>query len=353
MNSNKKAQAICEIALAMVVIIFVYFLLRYWEKRDVRADVQQEDTSAQTVGEAQINNYGTVILEQRKYLLSHPVKTYLFIGTDISGNEEGVGEEYRGAMADVLLLLVVDEEEQFYGFLQLNRDTITRVPLMQTDGTTNASADLQLCTAHWYGGNKRESCENTVTAVSEMLGGISIDGYYALSMEAMEKLNQAVGGVTITFPADLTEVDTAMKEGVTLTLTDEQAEKLLHARYEMSDDRNSKRMDRQRLFLDAFLQQAKERQAENSNFIIELYDSLHPYATEDININELTRLIRQMETYTSKGVYTIDGEARIGQRLGDELDHWEFYMDEGSLDSIMNALYPLVYEGVWEEESEE
>ena len=84
-----------------------------------------------------------------------------------------------------------------------------------------------------------------------------------------------------------------------------------------------------------------------------LFRSLHPYATEDININELTRLIRQMEAYTSKGVYTIDGEARIGQRLGDGLDHWEFYMDEGSLDSIMNALYPLVYEGVWEEESEE
>ena len=50
---------------------------------------------------------------------------------------------------------------------------------------------------------------------------------------------------------------------------------------------------------------------------------------------------------------TIDGEAKIGQRLGDGLDHWEFYMDEDSLDSTMNTLYPLTYVGVWEEEIEE
>ena len=224
---------------------------------------------------------------------------------------------------------------------------------MQADGSANASANIQLCTAHWYGGDKKQSCENTVNTVSDMLGGLPIDGYYALSMNAMSKLNEAVDGVKMTFTEDLTELDPQMKSGATLTLTDEQAEKLMHARYGMSDDRNVKRMGRQRLFLDAFLKQVREKQAKDSNFIIKLYDSLHPYSTEDINMNALTKLINQMGDFAAKGTYTIDGETKLGQKLGDGQEHWEFYMDEDSLDTTINTLYPLTYIGAAEEEPEE
>ena len=115
MNTKKKSiLAICEILLAVVVILFIYFLIHYLEKRDVKADAQTSEMAMQPVNEVQISNYGTVVLGDRQYILSHPVKTYLFMGTDASGNEDGVGDEYRGAMADVLMLLVIDEEEEFY-----------------------------------------------------------------------------------------------------------------------------------------------------------------------------------------------------------------------------------------------
>ncbi len=234
--------------------------------------------------------------------------------------------------------------------LQLNRDTITRIPLMLTDGSANAAAQLRLCTAHWYGGTKEQSCENTVQAVSDMLGGLPIDGYYALSMDAMSRLNEAVDGVTVTFDEDLTELDPAMEQGATLTLTDEQAEKLMHARLEMSDDRNEQRMKRQRLFLDAFFEQVKERQEADSDFVIELYDALHPYSTQNININAMTKQLQQMSSFTSRGIFTIDGEAEIGKILGDTEEHWNFYIDEDSLETTMSNLYSLTYVG---EESEE
>lgn len=352
--NRKKAKAAAEIMLALLIIILAYFLIQHLERRDdVQAHAGGTDTQVSVSAKAQADDYGTVILGTRQYILSHPVKTYLFIGTDASGNEDGIGDEYRGAMADVLMLLIIDEEEEFYGILQLNRDTITRVPLLQADGSAHASARIQLCTAHWYGGDRKASCENTVKTVSEMLGGIKIDGYYALSMDALEVLNQSVDGVTVTFSQDLTELDPAMKEGATLTLTDEQAVRLMRARYEMTDDRNSERMQRQRIFLDAYLAQVRGKMSEDSDFIIYLYDSLHPYTTENININELTNVFKKMGTYTAKGVHTIEGETKIGQRLGDGLDHWEFYLDEESLDETMNALYPLVYEKNIDEESEE
>lgn len=56
----------------------------------------------------------------------------------------------------------------------MNRDTITEVPMLLADGTANASAKMQLCTAHWYGKDKTASCENTVNTVSKMLGGVQL-----------------------------------------------------------------------------------------------------------------------------------------------------------------------------------
>lgn len=354
--NTKKAKAAAEIIAALLVIIVIYCLIRFMEGQDVEAQTGGVDTQVQVSvadREEGSDNFGTVTLGKRQYRLSHPVKTYLFLGTDASGNEDGVGDEYHGAMADVLMLLIVDEQEEAYGVLQLNRDTITPVSILYADGSYYDSAEIQICIAHWYGGNKKIGCENTVDAVSNLLGGIEIDGYYALSMEAMELLNQSVDGVTVTFSEDLTELDPAMKEGATLTLTDEQAMRLMRARMDMADDRNSERMHRQQIFLDAFLAEVREKTAEDSDFIIYLYDSLHPYSTESININELTNVFKQMGSYTSRGILSIDGESKIGQTLGDGEDHWEFYPDEDSLDETMNALYPLEYEKDIDEESEE
>ena len=57
--------------------------------------------------------------------------------------------------------------------------------------------------------------------------------------------------------------------------------------------------------------------------------------------------------FLTKGTYTIDGETKLGQKLGDGQEHWEFYMDEDSLDTTINTLYPLTYIGAAEEEPEE
>ena len=247
-------------------------------------------------------------------------------------------------MADALMLVVVDKEEKTYGILQLNRDTITEVPMLLQDGSANASAQMQLCTAHWYGKDKTASCDNTVETVSKMLGGLPIDGYYALKMDAMPLLNHEVGGVTVTLEDDMTKLDPAMKKGATLTLTDRQAELLMQSRYTMEDDRNTQRMRRQQIFLNAFMKKIKKQNAGDVNATVKLYDRLRPYATTDIKMNDLTALLKNMQGYTDKGIVTIDGKSKIGEKLHDGKKHWEFYMDEDSLETSMKQLYPLVQE---------
>lgn len=345
MNGKKKTmRAVIEIIIAVLVIIAVYFIIRGMDRHDVRIRQAATENETQRVWKEFQEKPVSIKLHKKTWKFAHPVQTYLFIGTDKSGNEDAEGEEYHGSMADALMLVVVDKEEKTYGILQLNRDTITEVPMLLQDGSANASAQMQLCTAHWYGKDKAASCDNTVETVSKMLGGLPIDGYYALKMDAMPLLNHEVGGVTVTLEDDMTKLDPAMKKGTTLTLTDRQAELLMQSRYTMEDDRNTQRMRRQQIFLKAFMKKIKKQNAGDINATVKLYDRLRPYATTDIKMNDLTALLKDMQGYTDKGIITIDGTSKIGEKLHDGKKHWEFYMDEDSLETSMKQLYPLVQE---------
>lgn len=345
MNGKKKTmRAVIEIIIAVLVIIAVYFIIRGMDRHDVRIRQAATENETQRVWKEFQEKPVSIKLHKKTWKFAHPVQTYLFIGTDKSGNEDAEGEEYHGSMADALMLVVVDEEEKAYGILQLNRDTITEVPMLLQDGSANASAQMQLCTAHWYGKDKAASCDNTVETVSKMLGGLPIDGYYALKMDAMPLLNHEVGAVTVTLEDDMTKLDPAMKKGATLTLTDRQAELLMQSRYVMDDDRNTQRMRRQQIFLNAFMKKIKKQNTGDINAAVKLYDRLRPYATTDIKMNDLTALLKDMQGYTDKGIITIDGTSKIGEKLHDGKKHWEFYMDEDSLETSMKQLYPLVQE---------
>ena len=345
MSEKKKTmRAVIEIIIAVLVIIAVYFIIRGMDRHDVRIQQAATENETQRVWKEFQEKPVSIKLHKKTWKFAHPVQTYLFIGTDKSGNEDAEGEEYHGSMADALMLVVVDKEEKTYGILQLNRDTITEVPMLLQDGSANASAQMQLCTAHWYGKDKAASCDNTVETVSKMLGGLPIDGYYALKMDAMPLLNHEVGGVTVTLEDDMTKLDPAMKKGATLTLTDRQAELLMQSRYAMDDDRNTQRMRRQQIFLKAFMKKIKKQNAGDVNATVKLYDRLRPYATTDIKMNDLTALLKDMQGYTDKGIITIDGTSKIGEKLHDGKKHWEFYMDEDSLETSMKQLYPLVQE---------
>ena len=138
---------------------------------------------------------GSLKLNGNIYSYYHDFETYLIMGTDKTGADSKV---YQGSMSDFLMLVIVDKTDNNYSFLPINRDTMSEVRLIQDDGTGVATAELQLCTAHWYGGNAEQSCANTVESISKLFGGLKINGYYAIPMDAIPKLNHSVGGVTVT-----------------------------------------------------------------------------------------------------------------------------------------------------------
>lgn len=347
---QKHIKIVLELLAAVAVVICIYLGLNLIDRHgDAMAGSDEEDEDYSIFEETD----SILNINGKQYQIHNAIKTYLIIGTDESGNEEAAGEEYRGAMADFMLLAVIDGTNKSYGLIQLSRDTITDVTILQHDGTGYASADMQLCTAHWYGWDKKSSCENTVDAVSRMLGGLPIDGYYSLKIQSIPELNRVVGGVTVTIEDDFSAFDKEMQIGKTIKLSDSQAYLFVRNRQGMQDDDNMARMKRQRTYMGALMQQAKEQSQENRRFIVKLYDELEDYAVTNIGGKEIAKLSEEIGGYTDMGLITFDGETRIGQRLGDGLDHAEFYLHRDSVEEILKKLYSLTYIGEASDEEDE
>jgi LCP family protein required for cell wall assembly len=324
------------IAIGSVVGVF------YCIDRAVRDGVV-EDTQAFESRQDE-ETVSTVILGDTVYRCADDIESILFLGTDESGSDEDSSDEdesYHGAMADMLMLAVINHTRQEYAVLQLNRDTITNIHLIDAEGNGNASSDMQLCTAHWYGGSEEQNCTNTVRSVSELLGGIPIDTYYCLTWEGIMTLNSVVDGVTLTIQNDFSKVDPTMAEGATLTLTDEQAYIFLRYRHGVDDGENLGRMQRHRQYMEAWIKKASELADCDSAFPATAYQKLSPYAFTSFKGSQINSETGKLKNYTYLGIRTIDGTSELGNVLGDGIDHMEFYMDEESKRTVLTELYDL------------
>lgn len=281
---------------------------------------------------------GSLKLNGNIYSYYHDFETYLIMGTDKTGADSKV---YQGSMSDFLMLVIVDKTDNNYSFLPINRDTMSEVRLIQDDGTGVATAELQLCTAHWYGGNAEQSCANTVESISKLFGGLKIDGYYAIPMDEIPKLNHSVGGVTVTLLEDFQDIDRQMKKGETLALSDEQAYRYIHDRYGVGDEKNTSRMKRQQQYMEAFFTKAKEKAKSDKAYVSQLFRKFEQTATTNLTAKKISGLTNRLIKGTQKGFFEIQGTSKIGKALGDGIDHAEFYPDKESIIDVMTKIYGL------------
>ena len=258
------------------------------------------------------------------------LETYLFMGIDTMGAAVGVNSYAGGGQADVQIVAVLDNEARTWQALQLNRDSIVRVPVLGVGGDIVAYEDEQLALAHYYGNGREQSCENTVLAVSMLLGDQPIDGYMAVNMDAVGILTDLVGGVTLTVTSDFSAIDPSLMQGETITLTGEQALTYVRSRANIDDETNLARMNRQRQYMTALEEKLMQKDA---NFVVEAYDALADYMVTDIASGTAAEIGERMQDYTQLEVLTIDGENVV------EGEHWAYYLDEDSLQETILQLF--------------
>lgn len=257
----------------------------------------------------------------------------LLLGVDWTETEDAVSGRYAG-QADFLYLITLDKKNRAILTLQLDRDTMTDIRIFGPFGDYTGIRTTQLCLSHAYGDTPAQNNENTVWAVERLLGGIPVDACVALDMGAIDALNDALGGVTVTLEEDFSSLDAQMTKGATLTLRGGQAELFVRGRMSVGDGKNASRMRRQR----AFIQAAAEKFAQGINEDVEyadrLFDALSAHMTADVERNWLINRAYESRAYRRAETMTIDGAYTVG-----EDGFTEFHADADSLGMLLAVNY--------------
>jgi anionic cell wall polymer biosynthesis LytR-Cps2A-Psr (LCP) family protein len=337
---QSKRKTILGLIIAVVAVI-IFGAVMYAVDVHSRQSEGKGDSGKWTAG---LLDGTTLTLDDKNYVYTDDADIYLIIGTDDTGSKPDAEKGFNGNMADFLVLLVQNRSQNTYGFIQLDRDTITDVPVLDENGEELGTIEEQLCIAHWYGQNEEQRNKNTVTTVSRLFGGLPIKGCYSMNMNDVGMLNHVLGGVTVEIEEDMTSVDPQMKKGAKIKLSDEQAREYVRARMAVGDGMNAGRLSRQRQYMQGAYEIVLKRLKEDPEFINESYDALTDLIDSDLPRNEISRIAEQIRKADSKGILTIDGESKIGDTLGNGEEHAEFYISTESLIETLQSLVDLTPE---------
>ena len=262
--------------------------------------------------------------------------TILVMGVDHDTQDS---YEYRKAgQADFLRLVVLDDADKTVQQLQIDRDTITPVTVLGLLGDRYEPVTEQICLGYAFGDGRQTSCEVTVEAVENLLGGQTIDQYLAMGLDGISTLNDLAGGVTVTLEDDFSAIDPAMTKGATLTLQGEQAETYVRSRRSIGVGTNEARMARQESYIRQLSVQLDEKLQKDQNFAVDAYDALQPYLTTSMAKGQLVNEAWAAKDYTRLDTIKPDGTYQVG-----EDGFMEFYPDA---DALQQAVLQLFYEKV-------
>lgn len=274
---------------------------------------------------------GWVRYQGEVYEYNEDIMTFLVMGIDKDSQVRESRGKTDGGQADALFLVILNPDDQGIRILAINRDTMTDIEMYGYGQTAHA----QIANQHGFGDGKELSCELTVKAVSRLLYDLPIHGYAAINMSAIPKLNDAVGGVTVTVPEDLAWINRGWTRGAEVTLKGQDAYDYVHYRDINEFESARGRLARQKAYLTEFINNARAAVKKDITLPLTLYGELSKYMVTDVTVDELAYLAGEVLDYHLEGdpVYTMEGTTRMGEK------HEEFYPDEEALKGLMIELF--------------
>ena len=234
----------------------------------------------------------------------------LFVGLDSYDNV--LVDSYRNyELADCNVLLVLDNTSKTILPIQINRDTMCDYNVLAIGGRIAGVENGQLALSHSYGSGDIASLVNTKDAISNMLTGISIDYYASMPMNAVGKVNDLAGGITVYVEDDFSMVDPSITQGVDFTLYGDQALTFVRARNGVDDNTNLSRMNRQKVYLRALFDKCKVLVNENSSFISNTMNEVGKYLIANTDIYGLSDLANTILNYELLDAVQLKGEAKV------------------------------------------
>ena len=251
-----------------------------------------------------------VIYQGATYRRNQYVKAILCMGVDRSDTMTESKEFGAAGQSDGIFLIAQDTVHHSLKILMIPRDTMTEIPIANDNGAPDTKI-TQLTIAYTYGDGREGSCENTVWSVEKLLSGFSIDNYLAVDTTVVAKLNDAVGGVTVTIPTDgMEKRDPAFVKGAQVTLHGDQAEAFVRYRDITRDFSALYRMDQQQEYITQYFKAVKEASGTDSQIVTHLFDLIRDYMITDMSKDQYLKIAMDgldAGNLTGQDFYTVPG----------------------------------------------
>ena len=118
-----------------------------------------------------------------------------------------------------------------------------------------------------------------------------------------------------------------------LTLRGNQVSDYVRTRKDVGDQKNVTRMERQKDYVNGFLEALYAKEHEDVDFLSNLYEELEPYIVTDCSINAMGGLLDRYMDYEIIDAVSPEGENIVVD------GHYEFHADEEKLDALIVELF--------------
>ncbi len=271
------------------------------------------------------------------YAENNAVTTILIGGVDQDEPVDLSGGNGTGGQVDMLMLFVINSETKTIERIQIDRDTMTSIQVLNENFLVEGTRTGQIALSHAYGNGGSISCKNAVAAVETLFHGVRVDEYFFMNMGAIPTLNDFVGGVEVRIRDDFSEVDPTLRKGRTIRLNGSQAYNYLHARKLMDEPTNENRMKRINTYMDKLVTQLETQIRSDVEAGMIFYDQIADYTSTSLSASELAALVLKTDGYTYNDIIIPEGTFAENTELE------EFYVDEEKLTQMIFELFYEVY----------
>ncbi len=344
MEKKKANQRIWRgLAGIMIVIALILFghhvLHRYREREAAVAAIQEREAMRQASEDSkEVLQDGQLEYQGKIYRRNTAVRAILCLGIDNEDIMEKQNVSGKGGQADAILLVAQDASSDTVQILMIPRDTMTEITLFDYFGNELGKDIQHLNLSYAYGDGREESCKLMAEALSDLLFGLKVDGYFAVNMSTIAVLNDEVGGVEVTIEdSSLAEHYPEFPLGEKVLLQGDSAQKYVRYRDINQYETALQRMDRQKGYIKAYLETAKQRQKEDDQLIVRLVHDIETYALTNLAKDQYMDMglafLNSPQVMEDGDFISVPGEVR-------ETDLYEeFYPDQEQLKEIILRLF--------------
>ncbi len=323
MRKKKRTKDIVYFSVILILVLVMLFSGLQILESTVFSQDQTEGTKPQTK---------VLTRDGVNYYPRQDITVIMILGIDQYGPVTPSDSYNNEGAADMVALLVLDEKNQNFRVLSLNRDTMVDMPLLGIGGKEAGTQNAQLALSHTQGSGLKDSCENTKKTVSNLLYGLNIDYYVSMNMDAISVLNDAVGGVKVNVTEDFSDVDPSITMGE-ITLHGQQAINFVRTRKEVGDQLNISRMERQKEYMRGFTEALNRKLSENSTFTLSVYEEISPYIVTDMSTTVFSSMLQRYGTYNCVQIVSPEGENVLSEA------YYEFHLDKEKLDNLILEMF--------------